>query len=148
MYYFLKRVGNNYSVIDSDDGAIDWLSKNEIRGYVQDSGIDIQGVAKDMSELTPQIVPLEAEKCNWLDGENIFSAVKGFWVTCDGFFTLKAGKKQFKGAFRKVDEATARLEFNYGVHVEFRVDDFSAFKSNNQELVVPIIRGIVGAAQG
>ena len=148
MYYFLKRIGNNYSVIDSDDGAIDWLSKNELRGYVQDSGIEIQGVAKDMSELKPQIVPLAAEKCNWADGENVFATARGFWVTTDGFFTLKAGKKQFKGALRKVNETVARLEFNYGVHVEFAVSDFDALRSNKQELTVPIIKSVVETKQG
>lgn len=145
MYYFLKRVGSNYSIIDTDDGVIDWMSKEELEGYVVGSKIPIQGVAKDMSELKPQVVVLDAAKCNWADGENVFAVVKSFFVTMNGSFTMKAGKKKFKGVIHRVNDSLARLEFNYGVHVEIPISDFQAIRANYQDVVLPMLKACVAS---
>lgn len=142
MYCLLRHVGNNYGILDTDDGAIDWMSEKELRGYVLDDKVAIQGVAPDMSKLVSQTVLLDASKCNWANGNNIFKTAKAFYVTLDGYFTLKADKKQFKGRVRRVDENTIRLEFNYGVHVVIYVKDFDILLSNKQDIVLPIIRSI------
>lgn len=144
MFYFLKRVGCNYGILDSDDGAVDWIPKEEFDGYVKD-GVDIVGVDKKTGELTPQMVELPASKCNWDGSENIFTNVRSFAVTAKtNKFELKAvNRKTFKGKLVKADTFTGRLEFNNGVYITITALDYATLLSRNNDEVLRTLRNLV-----
>lgn len=117
MFYFLKRVGSNFGVIDDEDGAIDWLTKEELKG-VFDANIEVRGISRDMTKLEPIKVSVPAYMCNWSFGINIFNNAKSFIVYEDGSFTLKTDRKSFKGHLANIQLGIYTMEFNFGVRVE------------------------------
>ena len=46
MYILVNRVGDNFGVLDTNDGVIDWLSGEKIK-HLAHRGIQIAGVNKN-----------------------------------------------------------------------------------------------------
>lgn len=139
MYYFLKRVGCNYGVVDSEDGAIDWLTKEELQRIVKD-GVSIEGINEDCSEFVPQLVILNAKLCNWADGQNVFTNVKWFNLSRDGSFKMRAGNKTFKGTLINSGDKLGLLVFNYGVRVLMSIQEYVALLDADK--AVDVLRGL------
>lgn len=123
MYYFLKRVGVNFGVFDTDDGAIDWLSKEELESYVSD-GVEIRGVSKDLSTFDGQTVVVCPNLCNWDDGENVFLNAKWWRTDKRGSFSLRVARKTIKGVLYSSRKIFGVVAFNYGVQVLVPMDYF------------------------
>lgn len=70
MLYFTCRVGTNYGVVDTDDGALDWITKEELLEYAK--LVHIEGV----DTMKPISCSIESGKCNWSKGSNIFENAK------------------------------------------------------------------------
>lgn len=143
MFYFLKRVGCNYAILDSDDGVVDWIPKEELDSYIKD-GISITGVDSKTGELKNQLVELSAVKCNWDGGENIFSNASSFSIAArTGKFELKAsGSKKFKGKLIKVDDSDARLAFNMGVYVPISISVYDILQSRDHDATIQALKSL------
>lgn len=136
MLHFTKRVGSIYAIIDDEDGALDWASKADIEGYLK-QGVKITGISKDMKTMEEQVVTLVPEKCNFLDGQNIFTNAN----SC--VFAEKAGKfaissavdvtkpdgttmkhaKRYKGV-AEIQGDRVKLRFNNGVQTFIGLADY------------------------
>lgn len=92
MLYFTCRVANNYGVVDSDDGALEWVTKEELLEFAK--LVRINGVA----DMKPVSCCLDSGKCNWSKGENIFTSAKSITSMngVDFVITTEQGKK-YKG---------------------------------------------------
>lgn len=115
MLYLTKRVASNYCILDSEDGAVDWVSLDELRKFVS-QGVVIEGVklvGEDL-ELTPHSTLLPAKLCNWNGGENIFTTASQISFSRTWRMEIKAGKKKYKCDLVEVDGSKC-LEFTSGV---------------------------------
>jgi hypothetical protein len=113
MLYYISKVGNKAAVLDTDDGAIDWVSVDELKDFAKK--VKIIGVA----EGHPVRCTLDARKCNWSNGHNIFSSAKSF--TCgdnvDFVLTTVDGKK-YKGKVRhNPSNDSYEFLFSFNVYV-------------------------------
>lgn len=142
MYHFIKRVGDKYGVLDSNDGVIDWVSQDELRTYLA-QGTEVKGASADMKELVPQVVMLHPNLCNWLpEHGNIFSNAKKFMLYDNGRFVLKADGKQFKGFVRRLDAHTSMLQFNYNVRVPMRTANYDKMLTSTQDDIMELFKKI------
>lgn len=112
MFVLCAKVATNYGVVDTEDGAIDWCTKEQIQAYLA-QGLVIKGISDCNGVPTPQTVDLPYTLCNWNNGANIFSTRSDFSVNIDGSFKLRAGKKVYKGKLRRKDnELVLKFSFN------------------------------------
>lgn len=77
-----SRIGNNYGVIDLDDGQIDWLTKDELFDCAKN--VKIFGVDSLLHLLHPVTCELAWNKCNWSSGTNIFQDVRSVFKHVKG----------------------------------------------------------------
>lgn len=132
MLYFISRVGNNYGVIDTDDGIIEWVSQEQLLDYAKQ--VEIVG-AKDMK---PVPCTIESGKCNWSKGYNIFTSLKE--LTCANnkdFVIYTVEGKKYKGEVLSV-QGEHMLHFTCHVFVpisEFVYRLFKGGSSTRQQLV-------------
>lgn len=77
-----SRVGNNYGVIDLDDGQIDWLTKEDLISCAKE--VKINGVDLSSRLLKPVICELAWNKCNWSNGLNIFQDIRSVFKHVKG----------------------------------------------------------------
>ena len=110
MLYFICRVGSNYGVIDTDDGAIEWVSKDELIRYAQQ--LEIKGGR----ELKPTICEISSDKCKWSKGVNIFTSAKSISRSGDSFTLFTLAGKKYKGKVITTSSGYA-IRFNINVVV-------------------------------
>lgn len=100
-----SRVASNYGVIDLDDGAIDWVSKEDLIKYAK--MVNIAGVDITSHVIKPVSCRLDANKCIWTSNNiNIFVAAKSIFFNKDynnGELTIITNdNKKFKGKVKTV----------------------------------------------
>lgn len=111
MLYFVTRVGNNYGVLDTDDGSIDWISKEQFCEFAK--LVHIEG----FSDMKPRVVVLPSSKCNWSSSKNIFKDVRSIIRYGSNEFILRTNSgKRFKGVLLVRDNKYF-LHFSYNVAV-------------------------------
>lgn len=77
-----SRVASNYGVIDLDDGAIDWVSKEDLIKYAK--VVPIAGVDVNSHTIQPVNCRLSMDKCNWSTNKaNIYVAAKSVFFSKD-----------------------------------------------------------------
>ena len=112
MYVLVSKVGCNYGILDTDDGALDWVTLETIQSVVS-KGTVINGVSS--SGLTPQDCFINQSLCNWANGQNVFAIGRGLVISQKGAFKFLAGKKAFKGKVVNTEGGIYTLRFNFGV---------------------------------
>lgn len=112
MYVLVSKVGCNYGILDTSDGALDWVNQSTIQA-VLNRGISIAGVTS--SGIVPQDYNLQSTLCNWNNGQNIFQTGRGLIISKKGDFKFIAGKKTYKGKVISVNNGVYTLRFNFGV---------------------------------
>lgn len=100
-----SRVGNNYGVIDLDDGRIDWVSKEDLIKFAKE--VEIVGVDTVGKHIAPVNCRLNMDKCVWTSNNtNIFVAAKSIFFNKDynnGELTVITNdNKKFKGKVKTV----------------------------------------------
>lgn len=112
MYVLVSKVGCNYGILDTNDGALDWVDQSTVQA-VLNRGISIAGVTP--SGIVPQDYNLQSTLCNWNNGQNIFQIGRGLVISKKGEFKFIAGKKTYKGKVISVNNGVYTLRFNFGV---------------------------------
>ena len=138
MLYFLKRVGLNCAIVDTDDGAVDWIDMEELMALVK-GGMSVTGVDATSGTLEPQEVILPGSKCNWDDGKNIFAGVRSFMLNKrTGRFEMRSsGKKKFKGVV-----LPGGLHFNSGVVVRTVWEEWNTLMEGNEESTLAVLKNL------
>lgn len=100
-----SRVASNYGVIDLDDGAIDWVSKEDLIKYAK--VVNISGVDITSHIIKPVFCRLDANKCNWATNKtNIFTVINSVFFNKnynDGeLVIITKDNKKFKGKVKTV----------------------------------------------
>lgn len=100
-----SRVASNYGIIDLDDGAIDWVSKEDLIKYAK--MVNIAGVDVTSHVIKPVSCRLNMNKCIWTSNNtNIFVAAKSIFFNKDynnGELTIITNdNKKFKGKVKTV----------------------------------------------
>lgn len=100
-----SRVASNYGVIDLDDGAIDWVSKEDLIKYAK--MVNIAGVDITSHVIKPVSCRLNMNKCIWTSNNtNIFVAAKSIFFNKDynnGKLTIITNdNKKFKGKVKTI----------------------------------------------
>lgn len=113
MLVLVKQVGANYGVLDTDDGALDWVSKTELLDFSKQ--VNIVGVNLP-DELEPTFATITPDKCNWSRGQNIFKTVANLQMNrhFEFILTTEAGKK-YKGTI--INSNTMYFKFNANILV-------------------------------
>lgn len=139
MLVFCKRVGSNYGVIDTDDGALDWVSKEELLNFAKQ--VKILGVESGLS-LHPKSVVLESRLCNWCKNGNIFKYAKSFRINPSHKFELRTvDGKVFKGALDLYFGNTA-LYFNNNVIVRIDANIGKGLCSSDNNIVKQAVNSL------
>lgn len=100
-----SHVASNYGVIDLDDGAIDWVSKEDLIKYAK--VINISGVDITSHTIKPVSCRLDANKCNWATNKtNIFTVINSVFFNKnynDGeLVIITKDNKKFKGKVKTI----------------------------------------------
>lgn len=113
MLVLVKQVGTNYGVLDTDDGALDWVSKTELLDFSKQ--VNIVGV-NTSGKLEPTSATVTPDKCNWSKGQNIFETVANLQMNRHFEFILstEAGKK-YRGTI--IIGSTLYFKFNANILV-------------------------------
>lgn len=132
MLHLTRQVGKRYGVLDDNTGVVEYVSIGHLRNAVLNKGLQIAGVASDMSELTPQTVRLPITKCNFADGKNVF--LNAAFYNDDSTdedepskFSIRVGRKNYNGIFAE-DEGSGLniMRFDCGVEVLLWSVDYCA----------------------
>lgn len=149
MLVLVKQVGANYGVLDTDDGALDWVSKTELLDFSKQ--VNIVGV-NPAGKLEPTSATVTPDKCNWSKGKNIFKTVANLQMNrhFEFILTTEAGKK-YKGTI--IIGSTIYFKFNANILVPICEQNKSLlaqldFSSNSNSsvfntLIANFKRGIV-----
>ena len=133
MLILVKRVGTNFGVLDTDDGALDWVSKSELLEYAKKVKID--GVSDNSIE--PVSTSLSPSKCNWSNGNNIFKYAKKVIVTVSNTFIIVTEQnKRFKGV---IDTDEKCLNFNNNIKVVLSDKNMSLLLGKDDESINALI---------
>lgn len=125
MLHFICRVANNYGVIDTDDGVIEWVTKDELLEYAKQ--VDIVGVA----DMKPSPCTIESSKCNWSKGNNIFTNLKDFSCTNGRNFVIcTIDNKKYKGDICNIN-GDCMLHFTCNVFVPISEFIYRLIKGGN-----------------
>lgn len=127
-----SRVASNYGVIDLDDGAIDWVSKEDLIKYAK--VVPIAGVDVNSHTIQPVNCRLSMDKCNWTANKtNIYVAAKSVFFSKDyedgELVIITFDNKKFKAKVKTVhlQGDTYRAVTFYGhIVVFFDVNQFDA----------------------
>lgn len=115
-----QRVGTNYGVIDIDDGAIDWVTRDDVIQYA--NKVPISGVDLKNKTIKPVKCYITSNKCNWnKDGSNIFYNMKLININIvdnTGYLVTICGKKL---KFRLTKEGV--ISFIFYNNIIVRLDD-------------------------
>lgn len=113
MLVLVKQVGANYGVLDTDDGALDWVSKTELLDFSKQ--VNIVGV-NSSGKLEPTSATITSDKCNWSKGQNIFKTIANLQMNRHFEFILstEAGKK-YRGTI--IIGSTLYFKFNANILV-------------------------------
>lgn len=142
MLHLMRRVGRNYGVLDDDDGVVEWVTGDELRDLVTRQGLQIAGVAKDMSKLTPQTVKLQPSKCNFAQGKNVFNDAIGCVVgRQSGKFSIRVGQRRYKGVLIPQDIGWT-MRFNNGVEVDISSVAYCFLAAGNVEISTKVLHYI------
>lgn len=149
MLVLVKQVGTNYGVLDTDDGALDWVSKTDLLDFSKQ--VKIVGV-NSTGKLEPTSATITPDKCNWSKGQNIFKTVANLQMNrhFEFILTTEAGKK-YKGTI--IIGSTMYFKFNANILVPICEQNKSLlaqldFSSNSNSsvfntLIANFKRGIV-----
>lgn len=105
MFHVIGSVGGKIGVLDTEDGVIEWLPKDEVIKAVK-LGISISGYESG-DKFVRSRCTVTPDKCNWSPSGNIFSPGSKFQLEVKkrdegveaGNFKLKVGNKVLKGSF-------------------------------------------------
>lgn len=113
MLVLVKQVGTNYGVLDTDDGALDWVSKTELLDFSKQ--VNIVGV-NPSGKLETTSATITPDKCNWSKGQNIFKTVTNLQVNkhFEFILTTEAGRK-YKGTI--IIGSPLNFKFNANIFV-------------------------------
>lgn len=113
MLVLVKQVGANYGVLDTDDGALDWVSRTELLDFSKQ--VNIVGI-NSLGKLEPTSATVTPDKCNWSKGQNIFKTIANLQVNrhFDFILSTEAGKK-YKGTI--IIGSTLYFKFNTNILV-------------------------------
>lgn len=142
MLQLVKRYGHNFGILDTDDFAFDWVSYDDLKGYVS-QGVEIAGVSKDMKNINPQIATLTPEQCNFVHGKNVFAEARGFIISKkNGKFTINADRRRYKGVLSKGMNNRGLISFNCGVQVRIGLADYDVLMSDDYQKVMALLNSL------
>lgn len=118
MYILTSRVGDNCAILDTNDGALDWLDLKQVKSLVT-KGIQIIGI--DLNGLSPRAYKIESTMLNWNNGQNIFQTGRRWTMSSKGVFKFIAGSKTYKGMVVDRHGDVYVLQFNSGVVTEVNI---------------------------
>lgn len=134
MYQLVARVGSMFGIVDTDDGAVDWLTMDSILALIK-KGVSIYGIEPRIAGNVPVVINpstcvLHAHKCNWWNGENVFKNAKSFMCSPSGKVQFRVGGKTYKGKI--VDGANGKfLQFSFNVAVPIvEIEQISSLRFN------------------
>jgi hypothetical protein len=114
MLTVVSKVAGNIGVLDTDDGVIEWVSKEELFSYI-DRGIAINNVNYSDKSVSPKVAVLDYKLCNFMNGSNIFQNVKSFMKNSSSFQLRLTNNKVLKGKYRVTKAGYIDLYFSVGV---------------------------------
>ena len=112
MYVLVSRVGNNFGILDTSDGVLDWLDEKTVKHLVQ-SGVLIEGIKNGV--IKPEPFEINYKLCNWVNNSNIFVNGSRFSYNSKNEFKFKVGTKIFKGKIIDQNNTCLKLKFTNGV---------------------------------
>lgn len=113
MLVLVKQVGANYGVLDTDDGALDWVSKTELLDFSKQ--VNIVGV-NPSGKLEPTSATITPDKCNWSKGQNIFKTIANLQMNRHFEFILSTEAcKKYRGTI--IIGSTLYFKFNANILV-------------------------------
>lgn len=132
MLVFLKQVGTNFGVIDTDDGVIDWVTKDQLLNYAKQ--ISIKGVASN--GLTKNVVSVNPAVCNWDKGANVFKTIKYLTISKSGEFIITTmGGKRLKGYV----SSDMYLNFSFNVRVPLHQINYNLLAQGDSNAINNVI---------
>ena len=134
MFYFVKQVGTNFGIYDSDDGTIEWITKQELLEYSKK--VAIAGV----SDGKPQSCTIESNKCNLDNGRNIFKTCKSISINNKGDFAIitTSGRKYSGKLYMAVDN-TYYMQLNCNIFVRVCEDIIQHLCSQDANMLNQVV---------
>lgn len=132
MFIFTKRVGNNYCILDDQDGSCEWLNNTQVLDAVSKLPIKGLALAPDGVVGNPVRGVINGSMCNWFKGRNLLTgdvSCRSLQRNAPVTFTFSGSRKQkgkkFSGVIDTVTQTGIEVYFpSYNVSVHFAKADF------------------------
>lgn len=108
MFTLTRVIGSLCAIYDSDDGSLEWVSKEKAHEYNKE--VSIYGM--NAGKFEPVSTLVEPKDCNW-NGKNVFETAIRFTADNNWNFILTVeGGKKYKGII-----SADMLCFNNGIYL-------------------------------